>query len=130
MHPCGDGELSTRCQNQGPVVSGRAEESHKLPSVVGSYFCSEGIHKEQEECPGTSLNGQQNGCVLCKPHGRYPFPSDVWTGDPAVRQWCLERNLYLSAEYLPGVNNCVADRESRVIQSSLEWQLQNKHFGR
>ena len=38
-------------------------------------------------------------------------------------QWCLETNLSLSAEYLPGVDSRVADRESRAIQSSAEWQL-------
>ena len=43
-------------------------------------------------------------------------------------QWCLERNLSLSAEYLPGVDNCVADRESRMIQSSAEWQLHKGTF--
>ena len=43
-------------------------------------------------------------------------------------QWCLERNLFLSAEYLPGVDDCVADRESRVIHSSAEWQLHQGAF--
>ena len=43
-------------------------------------------------------------------------------------QWCLERNLSLSAEYLPGVDNCVADRESRVIHSSAEWQPHQRAF--
>jgi len=38
-------------------------------------------------------------------------------------QWCLERNVSLSAEHLPGVENCIADEESRTIQSSAEWQL-------
>jgi len=35
-------------------------------------------------------------------------------------QWCLERNLSITAEYLPGVDNCVADKESRAIQSTAE----------
>ena len=43
-------------------------------------------------------------------------------------RWCLERNLSLSAQYLPGVDNCVADRESRIIQSSAEWQLHKGTF--
>ena len=38
-------------------------------------------------------------------------------------QWCLERNLSITAEHLPGVDNVVADEESRVIQSTAEWQL-------
>ena len=27
-------------------------------------------------------------------------------------RWCLEKNLALSAEYLPEVDNCIADKES------------------
>jgi len=42
--------------------------------------------------------------------------------------WCLERGITLSAEHLPGVDNCVADFESRVIQSSAEWQLRKDIF--
>ena len=43
-------------------------------------------------------------------------------------QWCLERNLSITAEHLPGVDNVVADEESRVIQSTAEWQLHRPIF--
>lgn len=43
-------------------------------------------------------------------------------------QWCLERNLSLSAVHLPGTSNCVADEESRTPQSSAEWQLDQVTF--
>jgi len=43
-------------------------------------------------------------------------------------RWWLEKNLSLSAEYLPGVDNCIADEESRLIQSSAEWQLHHAVF--
>ena len=32
-------------------------------------------------------------------------------------QWCLERNISLTAEHLPGMDNYIADEESRTIQS-------------
>ena len=41
--------------------------------------------------------------------------TQLWT-------WCLERGITLSAEHLPS-DNCIADIESRTIQSSAEWQL-------
>ena len=34
------------------------------------------------------------------------------SGDKHLWTWCLERGLTLSAEYLPGVLNINADRES------------------
>ena len=43
-------------------------------------------------------------------------------------RWCLERNLSITAEYLPGVDNCVADEESRAVQSTSEWQLHHPTF--
>jgi len=43
-------------------------------------------------------------------------------------RWCLERGLTLSAEHLAGVDNYVADAESRTIQSSAEWQLHKDVF--
>ena len=36
--------------------------------------------------------------------------------------------MTLSAEYLPGMENCVADFESSTIQSSAEWQLRKDIF--
>ena len=45
-----------------------------------------------------------------------------------IWQWCLERNITLTAEHLPGVDNCVADQESRMIHSSVEWKLHQGVF--
>ena len=43
-------------------------------------------------------------------------------------QWCLQRRITLSAEYLPGANNGIADKESRTMQSSAEWMLNVQVF--
>ena len=43
-------------------------------------------------------------------------------------QWCLQRGITLSAEYLPGANNGIADKESRTMQSSAEWMLNAQVF--
>lgn len=37
--------------------------------------------------------------------------------------WCHERNIWLSVSHLPGVQNCLADRESRVFNDDTEWAL-------
>lgn len=41
---------------------------------------------------------------------------DLWT-------WCLGRGITLSAEYLPGVENVVADHQSRIVSTTAEWML-------
>jgi len=43
-------------------------------------------------------------------------------------QWCLRKNLSLSAEYLPGTDNCIADQESRRTHTSAEWKLKQDVF--
>ncbi len=30
--------------------------------------------------------------------------------------WCLERNIHITAQHLPGVLNCIADAESRIMR--------------
>ena len=43
-------------------------------------------------------------------------------------EWCLQRGITLSAEYLPGSLNVIADRESRTVQSTGEWMLDPAMF--
>ncbi|XP_022780164.1 uncharacterized protein LOC111321522 [Stylophora pistillata] len=43
--------------------------------------------------------------------------------------WCMDRNIWLSAAHVPGKENTVADRESRIsTNSDLEWQLNPQIF--
>ncbi len=42
---------------------------------------------------------------------------DLW-------KWCLQRNILISAEYLPGISNVQADRESRTFVDLSDWRLQ------
>ena len=47
-----------------------------------------------------------------------------------VWDWCLSRNLTISAEYLPGSLNQLADKESRTDSDSSEWALDTQIFHR
>ena len=38
--------------------------------------------------------------------------------------WCLQRNILITAEHLPGVSIVLADRESRTFIDSSDWKLQ------
>jgi len=42
--------------------------------------------------------------------------------------WCLEKEILLSAQHLPGVANTMADQESRQIEASTEWMLHREVF--
>ena len=112
-------------RTRGAVVTSRTSTS-LVSGTAGSHICSESFHEEQEEPSHPPENGQQNCCVLRKLHGGThsqlisKLAIQLW-------QWCLEKNLSLSAVHLPGASN-VADEESRTIQSSAEWHLDQKIF--
>ncbi|XP_072047102.1 uncharacterized protein [Amphiura filiformis] len=45
-----------------------------------------------------------------------------------IWQWCISRNIWLSASYLPGVENVTADRKSRKFDDNIEWMLHKMVF--
>ena len=46
---------------------------------------------------------------------------DLW-------MWCLERNIHIQAQHLPGVLNQVADMESRSMRDRSDWKLDHRIF--
>lgn len=42
--------------------------------------------------------------------------------------WCLEKDIFLLAAHIPGVDNVIADEESRKDRSSAEWKLDRNIF--
>ena len=43
-------------------------------------------------------------------------------------KWCIARNIWVSVVHLPGVQNIVADRKSRVFEDQTEWMLDREIF--
>jgi len=48
---------------------------------------------------------------------------DLW-------MWCLERNIYITAQHLPGAQNTTADAESRSLKDRADWKLNPVIFQR
>lgn len=46
---------------------------------------------------------------------------DIWS-------WCIDKNIWISAEFLPGSENVLADKESRIFNDSTEWMLDKDVF--
>ena len=42
--------------------------------------------------------------------------------------WCLERNIHIQAQYLPGRLNQLADQESREMKDRSDWKLDRETF--
>ena len=67
-------------------------------------------------------NRQHNSCCLHQLQGGriskelVSLTRDQW-------MWCLERNIHIQAQHLPGVLNQVADMESRSMTDRSDWKL-------
>ena len=112
-----------RCLHGGTLVLHGEVVPHQLSRIDSHYVRGKGFLPEQGHFPCPSEVGQPDSSVIHKSLGRDPFLSTEQRSYPAVVIWCLERGITLSAEHLPGVDNCVADFKSRIMQSSVEWQL-------
>ena len=42
--------------------------------------------------------------------------------------WAIERSIHLSAEHLPGSENTLADKASRIFDENTEWELVENVF--
>ena len=42
--------------------------------------------------------------------------------------WCLDRNIWLSAAYIPSAQNVEADSQSRMDHDNIEWELNDEIF--
>ena len=47
-----------------------------------------------------------------------------------IWSWCIARDIWLSAQHIPGVQNARADFQSRVFSDDLEWSLHPSIFQR
>ena len=110
-----------------PLVSCGEVGSYQLPRTDSCYVCSEGPLPRQEQLPHSLRMDNRTAVAYVNHMGGTRSPqlnsvaTQLWT-------WCLERGIMLSAEYLPGVDNRIADMESRTVQSSAEWQLRRDIF--
>ena len=45
-----------------------------------------------------------------------------------IWEWCIQRNIWLSAIHIPGSDNIQADKESRALRDSTEWSFSQEAF--
>lgn len=47
-----------------------------------------------------------------------------------IWEWCMERDIFIFSQYIPGIENIHADRMSRQFSDNTEWQLKSEIFKR
>ena len=98
--------------------------AHQLPGSPSSSSCTEMLCQGQKNhhCSTHDQNGEHHSCGICEQIGGTVSPKlntivrELWL-------WCMNRDITLVAEYLPGILNTIADEESRVMRDRSDWML-------
>ena len=110
-----------------PLVSGGTEDAYQCSRTPSSFsgnqdlFQGEGLSKysdpdRQYDCQGIHkpLRGHHSQTLNS-------IATQLW-------KWCLDHQVHLTAEYLPGVKNKIAYEESRVIKDLWNWMIHPQVF--
>ena len=95
--------------------------------TYGSNTCCKILSEGQNQCTCSGSNRQQNNFNKPEQDGWHGFNVcnkiglDLWT-------LCLQRNVYIKVDFVPGRENLIADWESRHHADSSNWKLHSLIF--
>ena len=122
MPPNKVGGILQRSVHRGSVVSRGISSPHKLSRTSCWGFCCQDACERQSANANPPVDGQFDCNPLHKQNG---FTKSPVLARLALGLWecCLHHNILIEAQYLPGVPNVRAYRESRVFLDHHEWKL-------
>ena len=91
-----------------------ARNAYKLPRITGSNSGSKNLSEGPDREVSVVTVGQSNSCSVYQQHGGYSIPRQTDLAK-ALWMWALSNDIVLTAEYIPGVVNVIADAESRSM---------------
>ncbi len=95
---------------------------HQCLGTESYFFSPTDFPETPLECIGETPPRQHNsGCLYKQPRGYMLTQSVSLTLD--LWKWYLQRNILISAEYLPGISNVQVDKESRTFLDLSDWRL-------
>lgn len=97
--------------------------------LLAIYFALQALYFD---CTDTHIEFQCDNVTAVKyvndMGGMTSLELDVLSGN--IWQWCLQRNIYISAIHIAGTDNKTADYYSRNFSDSTEWRLKPEIFKR
>ena len=113
------------CQGQktgGPWTEEEAQRHINCLELLGATFAIQTFAKNK---PGISiLLKLDNTTAVAYINNRGGTVSpELMTLSRDLWMWCLERNIHITAQHLPGALNQIADKESRVMRDRMDWKL-------
>ena len=102
--------------------------AHQLLGSPGSLSCSKMLCQRQEEHHSPTKNGQYHSSGIREQVGGGTVSPRLNSIVRELWLWCMNRDITLVAEHLPGVLNTIADEESRVMKDRSDWMLNPRIF--
>ena len=97
------------------MVTDREQQAHKLPGVAGSNISSPDIPERQNQDVSTPQVGQHHSSGVHQQPRRNGLQGIGRPSKEPVDVVPIERNIHITAQHLPGVQNTIADAESRTM---------------
>ena len=95
----------------------------KLSRTASCDGSAENLCEEQDGEVGSTKDRHyyDSSCLYEQPSGTVSkelvsLTRDLW-------MWCLERDIHIQTQHLPGIMNEVADMELRSMKDRLDWKL-------
>jgi len=107
--------------DQRSMVPYRTIPPHQLSGAFSCYTSSSDFEKSGILILLRLDNSTAAGCLHQQEGGTASPRLSLLTKD--LWLWCMERNILLQAQHLPGVLNTIADKESRTWSDRSEWKL-------
>ena len=113
--------------NQRTLVKAEKRPPHQRLRVKSDLFSGTSLSEKPVEFSGETPSRQYNSSDVYQQPRRYSFTqSYVIDTRTYLWKWCLQHNILITAEYLPGVSKVRADRESRTFIDSSDWNYNQK----
>ena len=120
------------CQGQrtgGPWTEEEAQMHINCLELLAATFAVQTFMKQRTEATVLLMLDNTSAVVYINNLGG-TVSSDLVSLAKNLWLWCLERNIYITAQHLPGVLNEIADAESRTMRDRMDWKLNPVIFQR
>jgi len=118
----GMGSPLQNANHKGSMVTEGGSPPHQILRIAGSNISSTVICKKQIKAKHSAENRQHHSSCLYQSSGGtvsrelVSLTKDLW-------MWCLERNIRITVQHLPGSQNTIADAESKSQTDRTDWKL-------
>jgi len=124
------GGLLWNTNYKGSMATEGGNPPHQLLGIAGSNTSSAIICKKNKSKLNILLRIENTTAVACINHLGGTVSRELVNLMKDLWMWCLERNIHITAQHLPGTQNTTTDAESQLQTDRTDWKLSPLIFHR